>query len=267
MKSNLAVLGEAPVYPELEFNEIECEPYPYACAEDLVQVSACLKNPPVSTWINSHLRRALDIAISAVILGACAIPMVLIAFAVYATSRGGAIFSQQRIGQGGRLFRIYKFRTMTVNHGRNAGIGLTKAGDVRVTSVGSVLRRFKLDELPQFWNVLRGDMSLVGPRPKLPQYEGIRNMPYRPGITGPATLVFRNEEQLLADLSTEQIERFYEQRIKFLKARIDVCYMCRANLVSDIGMLASTVYRTRRCTSQPEAEPSFAVAAEDSETS
>lgn len=244
MKSNLAVKNEGQVCPQIDLSDVFIEPSACGKGEDLDRFSDCLENPPTSGWIGSHLRRALDIVVAAAVLIACSIPMLVIALLVCATSRGGALFTQERVGRGGRLFKIYKFRSMTVDRGKNAGIGLTKAGDVRVTPVGKILRRFKLDEIPQFWNVLRGDMSLVGPRPKLPQYEGIPNMPYRPGITGPATLAFREEEELLRDLTTEEIELVYEQQIKLLKARIDVCYMCQANPISDMGMLTATM---RRC--------------------
>jgi lipopolysaccharide/colanic/teichoic acid biosynthesis glycosyltransferase len=166
--------------------------------------------------------------------------MILIAIAVLVTSQGGALFTQLRVGRDGRLFRIYKFRTMAERPANDRGIGLTRAGDDRVTTLGRFLRKLKLDELPQFYNVLRGEMGLVGPRPKLPQYEPLRNMPYRPGITGAATLIFRGEEDLLRSVPSDQLDDFYEKRIKILKARVDVCAMCRATLMSDLKILAAT---------------------------
>jgi lipopolysaccharide/colanic/teichoic acid biosynthesis glycosyltransferase len=102
------------------------------------------------------------------------------------------------------------------------------------------MRKFKLDELPQLFNIVRGDMSLVGPRPKLPQYEGILNMPYRPGVTGAATLVFRGEESLLMKIHPSELDFFYAQRIKPLKASIDVRYMSHATFWSDLRMIAQT---------------------------
>lgn len=202
--------------------------------------SRCLKYPPASEWVLSPRRRAFDVAVSILVLAFAAIPMLFIAIAVRATSRGGALFTQLRVGRNGCLFRIYKFRTMSVRTAEDSGLGLTRAGDDRVTPLGRFLRKLKLDELPQFYNVLRGDMSLVGPRPKLPQFEPLRNMPYRPGITGAATLIFRREEDLLRSVPLDQLDDFYDKRIKILKARVDVCAMCRATPASDLRILAAT---------------------------
>jgi len=165
--------------------------------------------------------------------------MLAIALCVRLSSRGPAFFVQYRVGRAGRLFRIYKFRTMTFDSGQS-GPGITRGGDRRITSMGHWLRRLKLDELPQFYNVLRGEMSIVGPRPKLPRYASIANMPYRPGITGAATLAFRHEEEILSRVQPSQLNDFYNQHIRPFKARMDVRYMCRATFWSDMSLIVAT---------------------------
>ena len=114
---------------------------------------------------------------------------------------GPVIFKQQRVGRHGKLFTMYKFRSMTVSH---SGSSVSVAGESRITPLGAKLRRYKLDELPELWNVLKGDMSFVGPRPDVPGYadaltgEDREVLRLRPGITGPASLKYRDEEEMLA---------------------------------------------------------------------
>jgi lipopolysaccharide/colanic/teichoic acid biosynthesis glycosyltransferase len=149
------------------------------------------------------------------------------------------------MGRNGKEFTFYKFRSMTIETRPNDPT-ITAQGDRRITPVGLFLRRYKLDELPQFWNVLKGDMSLVGPRPKLPRYEPLR-MAYRPGVTGEATLAFRNEEAMLAHVPTHQVDNFYEEFIKPVKAELDVAYMSKATLRSDLRVLWLTAARCVSC--------------------
>ena len=155
---------------------------------------------------------------------------------------GPVIFRQQRVGRGGRLFTLVKFRTMTTGH---SGSTVSVAGESRITPLGAVLRRLKLDELPELWNVARGDMSFVGPRPDVPGYADMltgddrRVLQLKPGITGPATLKYRNEEQLLAMCDNP---REYNDRVIFPdKVRINLEYLDSRSFVGDIRIIIQTL--------------------------
>ncbi|MGO8758297.1 MAG: sugar transferase [Terracidiphilus sp.] len=197
-----------------------------------------MNSPPASRWSLSAGKRFCDVAGAFLVLGFFCLPMLAIALLIRLSSAGPAIFVQKRVGRGGKRFLIYKFRTMAA---ATPGPGLTRDGDSRITPLGRILRRLKLDELPQFWNVLRGDMSLIGPRPKLPRYSAIRNMPFRPGITGAATLAFRNEEEALRPIHPALLDDYYNRHIRPLKAGIDLNYMAQATFLSDVRILAATV--------------------------
>jgi lipopolysaccharide/colanic/teichoic acid biosynthesis glycosyltransferase len=161
-------------------------------------------------------------------------------------SRGPVFFRQQRVGRGGRLFRIFKFRTMTVEVGRQ-DTQLTVGADERITRCGHWLRRYKLDELPQLLNVIKGEMSLVGPRPEVPCYVARYSAAERailgltPGITGSASLRFRNESELLARQG--EPEQFYVSEVLPAKIRADLAYAQRATWLSDLGLLAQTLFQ------------------------
>jgi lipopolysaccharide/colanic/teichoic acid biosynthesis glycosyltransferase len=151
-------------------------------------------------------------------------------------------FSQKRVGLGGRLFTIYKFRTMMP--GQDAS-SVTVAGESRITPLGAQLRRFKLDELPGLWNVLKGDMSFVGPRPDVPGYadclegEDREVLKLRPGITGPATLKYRNEEELLASVADPQ--KYNDETIFPDKVRLNRYYLHHYSFWMDIKIIFATV--------------------------
>lgn len=154
-----------------------------------------------------------------------------------------ALFRQQRVGRGGELFTLVKFRTMVPAH---SGSSVSVAGESRITPLGATLRRLKLDELPELWNVLKGDMSFVGPRPDVPGYadrlEGNdrRVLELRPGITGPATLKYRNEEELLASVADPQE---YNDRVIFPdKVRINLQYLDNHTFFGDINLIFQTVF-------------------------
>ncbi len=193
--------------------------------------------PDASPWVRSALRRVFDIALAALALIAFLPVMACAAIIVRFGSEGPVLFRQRRMGRNGREFTLYKFRSMCPKKGNNSFI--TVSGDIRITPVGALLRRFKLDELPQFLNVLRGDMSLVGPRPKLPHHEALR-MTCRPGITGVATLAFRKEEEFLSEIPEDQLETFYEMFVKPAKAQLDLEYMRTATLAADLRILWRT---------------------------
>ena len=159
---------------------------------------------------------------------------------------GPVIFRQKRVGRHGRLFTMYKFRSMTVSHG---GSSVSVAGESRITPLGARLRRYKLDELPELWNVLKGDMSFVGPRPDVPGYadqlqgESRRVLLLRPGITGPASLKYRDEEELLATVENPQE---YNDRVIYPdKVRINLYYLDHYSFVKDMQMIVCTVLGRR----------------------
>ena len=155
---------------------------------------------------------------------------------------GSAIFTQQRVGKDGKLFTMYKFRSMTVGHG---GSSVSVAGESRITPLGAKLRKYKLDELPELWNVLIGDMSFVGPRPDVPGYadklvgEDRLILNLRPGITGPASLKYKNEEVILAQV--EDPQKYNDEVIYPDKVKINLEYYYHHSLIGDIKLIIQTV--------------------------
>jgi lipopolysaccharide/colanic/teichoic acid biosynthesis glycosyltransferase len=208
--------------------------------------------PPGSSWVNSRARRVLDFTIAALALLLLTPLMAVCWLLVRFSSPGPVFFRQLRAGRNGREFALYKFRSMRT-HNISTRSGPTVFGNGHITFAGSFLRRYKMDELPQFWNVLRGDMGLVGPRPKLAHHEALR-MPYRPGLTGKATLAFRNEERMLLEVPQDQIDQFYESVVKPIKASLDVHYMENATLSSDFGLLWRTFTRCIHCSDDARQE-------------
>ena len=155
---------------------------------------------------------------------------------------GSPFFCQQRVGKNGRLFTMIKFRTMSAHHN---GSSVSVAGEARITPLGATLRKYKLDELPELWNVLVGDMSFVGPRPDVPGYadklvgEDRIILTLRPGITGPATLKYRNEEELLSQVKNPV--QYNDGVIYPDKIRINRYYAEHYSFVDDIRMIFCTV--------------------------
>lgn len=159
---------------------------------------------------------------------------------------GPVIFKQKRVGRNGQLFTMYKFRSMTVGHG---GSSVSVAGESRITPLGAKLRHYKLDELPELWNVLIGDMSLVGPRPDVPGYaDQLKGkdrdvLKLRPGITGPASLKYRDEEDLLVGQDNPQ--KYNDEVIFPDKVRINLYYLHHYSFIKDIEMIFCTVLGRR----------------------
>jgi lipopolysaccharide/colanic/teichoic acid biosynthesis glycosyltransferase len=197
----------------------------------------------VSSWCMSKRKRCFDLILSVLALIVFSPIMLLIGWVIKITSQGPALFRQERVGLNQRPFTILKFRTMKyASEETDRGSKVTKQGDPRMTSVGVLLRRLKLDELPQLINVARGEMSFVGPRPKIPQHETLC-MLCRPGITGAATLVFSHEESLLVDIPEEFVERYVTSTLNPEKCRLDSHYIETARFRTDMTILVQTIFR------------------------
>lgn len=183
------------------------------------------------------VRRAFDVVAALMALVIFAPAMLAIACAVKLDTPGPILFSQLRVGRGGKRFRLYKFRKFA--HRTSGGRCVTLKDDSRMTRVGWLLERTKLDELPQFWNVLAGDMSIVGPRPETLDFADCFTGPYtrildhKPGLFGPNQVIFRSENALYP--KDRDPQEFYRTVLFPAKARIDLSYFPRRTFMSDIG--------------------------------
>ncbi|MCB0773961.1 MAG: sugar transferase [Flavobacteriales bacterium] len=191
-------------------------------------------------------KRSFDIVFAVVFLVLLSPLLLLFALAVALTSPGGAFFRQVRVGRHGREFRLLKFRSM--RPGSEAQGQLTIGGrDPRITGVGYLLRKTKLDELPQLWNVLVGDMSVVGPRPEVPKYVALYNeeqravLSVRPGITGMASIDYIDENELLAKATDP--ERAYIEEVMPAKLALDLRYVREQSFALDLRIIMATVGR------------------------
>ena len=188
------------------------------------------------------MQRAFDLVMSAILLAVACPLMAAIAMAILWDDGRPVLFRQRRVGRHGEPFTILKFRSMRMRRG---GPEITSSGDHRVTRTGRFLRRYKLDELPQLWNVLRGEMSLVGPRPEVPRYVDPAEPAWRrvhlvrPGITDLATLVYRDEELILAGFPDP--ERGYLDTVLPAKLALNLEYLDRRSPSRDLRLLALTV--------------------------
>ncbi|OGW29206.1 MAG: hypothetical protein A2X59_09485 [Nitrospirae bacterium GWC2_42_7] len=192
------------------------------------------------------MKRFLDIVLSAIGLLVLLPLLPFVALLIKLDSRGPIFFLQERIGKDFKSFLIYKFRTMTIDADKK-GARLTAVGDKRVTNIGRVLRRFKIDELPQLFNVLKGDMSFVGPRPEVTEYVRLFETDYRklltirPGITDPASLEYSNEESILGDPKVS--EDVYISKVLPEKIRLSSQYVDNHALMTDLKLILMTLLK------------------------
>lgn len=191
------------------------------------------------------VKRAFDIVFSVLVLAVLAVPMLLTALAVKLSSKGPVFYRQTRVGALGREFKIIKFRTMVINADR-MGARITIGDDTgRVTKLGRILRKLKVDELPQFINVIKGDMTIVGTRPEVPEYvarytdEMKATLLLRPGIVNKASIVFSNESAILGRVHSP--ERYYIHNILPEKMRYNLDYILDSSLLLDLGTMFCTV--------------------------
>ena len=169
--------------------------------------------------------------------------LLIVAVLIKIQMPGPVLFVQERVGKDGKLFRCHKFRSMIVEH---TGSSVSVAGESRITPLGAKLRKYKLDELPELWDVLIGNMSFVGPRPDVPGYADKLQgddriiLSLRPGITGPATLKYRNEEELLATVDNPQ--HYNDTVIYPDKVRINRYYAEHYSFAKDLQIIVCTVF-------------------------
>lgn len=196
--------------------------------------------------VNIVIKRIFDIVASSIGIILLSPVLVGIAIAIKLGSEGPCFFKQVRVGKDEKEFRILKFRTMVVN-AESIGTQITVGKDNRITGVGHFLRKTKLDELPQLINVLKGDMSLVGPRPEVPKYvklytdEQRKVFQVRPGITDYASIEYRDENELLG--SVDNPEEFYINTIMKDKLQLNMKYIEKNNLIIDIGIILKTILK------------------------
>ena len=190
------------------------------------------------------MKRLFDIALALFGIAVFLIPMIACAILVKLTSKGPVIFSQERMGLNFKPFRIFKFRSMVVD-APNLGAQVTVDRDPRITGIGRIMRKTKLDELPQLFNVLLGDMSFVGPRPEVQKYVDLFHDDYkillsvRPGITGLDSIAFRHEEDILAKASDPQAA--YINEVAPAKIELAKQYVSKASVPFDIKLIWLTI--------------------------
>jgi lipopolysaccharide/colanic/teichoic acid biosynthesis glycosyltransferase len=188
------------------------------------------------------MKRSFDILFALVGLSLLALPFAVIGAAIKLSSKGPVFFRQQRIGRGGKPFWLYKFRTMYVGE---SGPLITAGGDPRITPIGQLLRRWKLDELPQLWNIFKGDMSVIGPRPEVERYvahytpEQRLLLEQNPGLAGLSQLVYPTEAEMLRHCA--EPEEFYIRELMPKKILVDLQYEARRTFWSDLQLMIEMI--------------------------
>jgi lipopolysaccharide/colanic/teichoic acid biosynthesis glycosyltransferase len=195
----------------------------------------------VCSWCTSRGKRCFDVALAGLLLVLSAPIQILICVVIKVISRGPVLFRQPRTGRNGKPFIIYKYRTMNEGQGCSCS-SVTRADDPRITRLGRILRRAKLDELPQLINILKGEMSFVGPRPRVPTQVGSLLFT-RPGLTGIASLIFAHEEKILQKVPDDTHEQYHADVLNPLKLRYDLQYVETASLSLDVEIIIRTVIK------------------------
>ncbi|MCI0392479.1 MAG: sugar transferase [Acidobacteria bacterium] len=199
--------------------------------------------PTADHTIRSGIPRPIEAILAAIGLLFSAPFLALAAIAIKTTSSGPIFFRQERVGRKGRIFVLYKLRTMRPG---NRGPQVTAGDDDRITSVGRLLRKTKLDELPELWNILKGEMSMIGPRPEVPRYVDLEDpmwrliLEARPGLTDPMTLRLRNEEELMAQVTGDR-EKFYIETLSPFKLNGYLKYLQSRSWLSDMRVIWQTI--------------------------
>lgn len=192
------------------------------------------------------MKRIFDIVFSIGVIALMWIFFILIAMLVSMTSSGGIFYVQERVGANRKIFRLYKFRTMTVDADKQGQLTVGK-NDVRITGVGKILRKFKLDEFPQLINVLKGEMSIVGPRPEVLKYvemyspEQLNVLKVRPGLTDYASIEYINENEILGKSSDP--EKSYIDEIMPAKLQLNLKYIREKSFITDLKIIFRTIGR------------------------
>ncbi len=191
-------------------------------------------------------KRIFDLSVSVGFLVLFSPFYLLVALLIKLDSPGPVHYRAVRVGKGGRLFTLFKFRTMKENTSK-IGPGITQMSDPRITRTGKILREIKIDEIPQLWNVIRGEMSLVGPRPEDPRYvekyneEQRKVLLVKPGLSSPASIQFRHEEKLLIG-QADNLEEYYIRSVMPEKLKIDLDYVENRSLMRDVAICVRTAF-------------------------